>query len=212
MSTIRQRSKTYKKGSVGNTTEIQQGMALLSPILNTTQEVDLNTDVVNTTGDTEECLLLDDIEKAVILSQRQAVAVVKENKEPKNSVLRGWLSSFVSFFVVIGVGMIGTLWEATSPAYLDHVPRPTPPRFSMRDASLDDDVDAAVVSEEEQTRGGDETDSSSSKPRERHVTTDTTDRFPSCLGNFLCQGRGSKGVTVRASDRHGNSPERGGWR
>lgn len=158
------------KRSVGNTTEIQLEMASLLPIVNTTQETDLSTVMVNTTDDSDECLLLDDNEKAVILSQRQAVAVVQESKETKKSVLRGWISSFVSFVVVIGVGMIGTLWEATSPVYLDTVPRPTPPRLSLRDASLDDDDDAIVTSEEERGGGGDEIDSSS-KPRERHVTT-----------------------------------------
>ena len=158
------------QGSDGSATEIQQEMAF--PILNTTQEADLTPLLVNITDDdTDECLLLDDNEKSAILSQRQA-AVMKESKETKKSVFRGWISSFVSFFVVISVGMIGTLWEATSPAYLDTVPRPTPPRVFMRDASLDDDDDSALATEEERGGGGggDEVESSS-KSRERHVTT-----------------------------------------
>lgn len=112
----------------------------------------------------EECLLLDETERAVILSQRQALA--PENKETKKSVIRGWINSLVSFLLVIGVGTIGTLWEATSTTYLDPMPRP-PSQIARLDDSIDDDI---FLPSDDVTG---ETDTL--KPRERHVTTRRVD-------------------------------------
>ena len=113
----------------------------------------------------EECLMLDESERAVILSQRQALS--QENKETKKSMIRGWINSLVSFLVVIGVGTIGTLWEATSTTYLDPISRP-PPHIARLDDAIDDDgmfpssVDDANEIEK-------------LTPRERHVTTRRVD-------------------------------------
>ena len=84
----------------------------------------------------DECLLLDPDERAAVLAQRQSVP---KEKETKNSIIRGWINSLVSFLVVIGVGFIGTLWEATSPVYLERAPCP-PPRMARFDDPLDADL------------------------------------------------------------------------
>jgi S1-C subfamily serine protease len=81
-----------------------------------------------------ECLLLDSNEKAAIIAQRQGPG--KSKKENDMGVFRSWMRSFISFFVVITIGSIGSIWEATSPIY----PEPISPR-SSRIAVLDDPMD-----------------------------------------------------------------------
>lgn len=129
-----------------------------APAVNTTNDIEIEDE------DEDECLLLDASERAVILSQRQALP--HENKETKKSLIRGWINSLVSFLVVIGVGTIGTLWEATSPAYLDPVP-PLTPKIARFEDAVDDDMNLPS----DDSAG----ELENLKPRERHVTTRRVD-------------------------------------
>ena len=162
-------------GSGINNKDSKEGK--VSPILKLSQEAEVVPDVVNQTDDEDECLSLDDDEKAVILSQRDAQR--QAPKETKKSALRGWIGSFVTFFAILGIGTIGTLWEVTN-LYTEGLPRPAP-RISMMEDSFDDDIDDDITISPDESIEEVET----IKPRERQVTTRRVDSQRASAMSFV---------------------------
>jgi S1-C subfamily serine protease len=115
----------------------------------------------------EECLLLDNTEKETILSQRTETT---KPKEKNKSALRGWLSSFASFVIVISIGTMASLWELTLPTTYSEslLIRPTP-QLSMMDEDTAPEEPAVVDDDDEAPI--DQVDNETPKPRERQVTT-----------------------------------------